>query len=187
MFSFLSAAALLLTTVIASPVQRITSVSNLTATTGNTVRIIDTSNFQWIVDPGYPQAPEFTPVNGAPALPTTAVTNQDWVLVPQGTNTFTIQSAVFPDMFISYAAFGIPATTPIHSQLVLRGNANAAIFSLQTLSGGNTVNILVPAITKVISSWTTTLSDTTTPITVTNAQAGSTRQTFTLIVIGNLK
>ncbi|KAJ6496256.1 hypothetical protein C8R45DRAFT_156205 [Mycena sanguinolenta] len=138
---FLSLAGFLLTGVVgALPGERIISVANITTTTGgNTVRIVDISAFQWIVDPGYPAAQEFTPVNGAPALPTTAATNQDWVLVPQSSNTFTIQSAIFPEMFVSYAAFGIPATTPIHSQLVLRGAANAAVFSLQTLSGGNNV------------------------------------------------
>ncbi|KAF7364318.1 hypothetical protein MSAN_01091900 [Mycena sanguinolenta] len=183
---YLSLAGFLLTGAFGvSPGERIISVANMTTTTGgNTVRIVDISAFQWIVDPGYPTAPEFTPVNGVAALPTTAATNQDWVLVPQSSNTFTIQSAIFPEMFVSYASFGAPATTPIHSQLVLRGAANAAVFGLQTLSGGNTVNILVPAISKVISSWTTTLSDATTPITVTNAQAGSTRQTFEIIVIG---
>jgi hypothetical protein len=62
-----------------------------------------------------------------------------WILVPQDVGTFKIQSAMFPNMFISYAAFGSSSTSPIHSQLVLRGNANAAIFSLQTLAGGQTV------------------------------------------------
>jgi hypothetical protein len=59
-----------------------------------------------------------------------------WILVPQDTNTFTIQSVIFPGMFISYAGIGISATTPTHSQLVLRGTANAAVFGVQTLSGG---------------------------------------------------
>ncbi|KAJ7488438.1 hypothetical protein FB451DRAFT_1553805 [Mycena latifolia] len=128
MLRFLSLAALLFTAAGASPFTHITSLANLTtATTGTTVRILDINGRQFIVDPGYPQAPEFTPVNGAPALPTGAMTNQD---------TFKIQSAPFPDMFISYASIGIAATTPIHSQLVLRGNANAAVFSLQTISGG---------------------------------------------------
>ncbi|KAJ6557165.1 hypothetical protein B0H10DRAFT_2201431 [Mycena sp. CBHHK59/15] len=147
MISFLCLAALLLTAVVASPVTHITSVANLTTSTGTTVRIGDTSGFQFILDPGYPLAQEFTP----------------WVLVPQDNNTFTIQNAHFPNMFISYASFGLSATTPIHSQLVLRGNANAAVFSLQTLSGGLTVNIVIPAINKVLSSWTTTLADATTP------------------------
>ncbi|KAJ7901290.1 hypothetical protein B0H13DRAFT_2336278 [Mycena leptocephala] len=117
------------------------------------------------------------------ASPVTHVTNLTaaigniWILVPQdpsGTgSTFMIQSATFPDMFISYASFGAPATTPIHSQLVLRGRANAAGFSLQTLAGGNTLNIMVPAIGKVIASWTSTLTDTTTPVTVATLQTGS--------------
>ncbi|KAF7339007.1 hypothetical protein MVEN_01976900 [Mycena venus] len=182
MLSFLGLAALLLTAA-AAPTTNLTSLT----TTGNIVRIHDISNLGWGVDPGYPDAPEFTPVNGVPALPTTTPTNQDWILVPQDVGTFTIESAMFPGMFISYAAFGVSATTPIHSQLVLRGSANAAIFSLQTLAGGQTVNILIPAINKVISSWTTTLTDTTTPITVTNLQAGATRQTFQFIIIGNVE
>ncbi|KAJ7901292.1 hypothetical protein B0H13DRAFT_1883163 [Mycena leptocephala] len=161
-------AALLLTAVVASPV---THVTNLTAAIGNIVRIADASNFQLTVDPGYPQGPEFTP----------------WILVPQdpsGTgSTFMIQSATFPDMFISYASFGAPATTPIHSQLVLRGSSNAAVFSLQTLAGGNTLNIMVPAIGKVTASWTSTLTDTTTPVTVATLQTGSVRMTFTISVI----
>jgi hypothetical protein len=78
MLSFLGLAALLLTTAGASPITHITSesIANLT-TTGPTVRIIDTNAFQFILDPGYPQAPEFTPVNGAPALATGNRTNQD--------------------------------------------------------------------------------------------------------------
>ncbi|KAJ7837980.1 hypothetical protein B0H14DRAFT_2790207 [Mycena olivaceomarginata] len=179
MLSLLSLAALLLTAA-AAPATNLTA---LTTTTGNIVRIHDIANLGWGVDPAYPDASDYTPVNGVPALPTTTPTNQDWILVPQDVGTFKIQSAMFPNMFISYAAFGSSSTSPIHSQLVLRGNANAAIFSLQTLAGGQTVNILIPAINKVISSWTTTLTDTTTPITVTNLQTGSTRHTFTFTVI----
>ncbi|KAJ7844051.1 hypothetical protein B0H13DRAFT_2364452 [Mycena leptocephala] len=121
------------------------------------------------------------------ASPVTHVTNLTaaigniWILVPQdpsGTgSTFMIQSATFPDMFISYASFGAPATTPIHSQLVLRGSSNAAVLSLQTLAGGNTLNIMVPAIGKVIASWTSTLTDTTTPVTVSTLQTGSAKIT----------
>ncbi|KAJ7629051.1 hypothetical protein FB45DRAFT_919886 [Roridomyces roridus] len=184
MLSSILSIALLLATAFGAPTLNATnSFATLTAA-GNIVRIHDVANLGWGVDPGYPDAPEFTPVNGVTALATTTPTNQDWILVPVDTGTFKIQSAMFPDMFISYASIGVPATTPIHSQLVLRGNANAAIFSLQTIAAGQTVNILIPAINKVISSWTTTLTDTTTPITVTNAQAGSTRQTFQFIVIG---
>ncbi|KAJ7762906.1 hypothetical protein B0H16DRAFT_1718739 [Mycena metata] len=123
---------------------KLTSLANLTS--GNTVRIIDARSYEFMVDPGYPQALDFTPVNSAPPMPTTAMTNQDWVLVPQDTNTFKVQSAVFPNMFTSYASFGVPATKPIHSQLVPRGNANAAVFSLQTVGGGTNVNIVIPRI-----------------------------------------
>ncbi|KAJ6589265.1 hypothetical protein B0H19DRAFT_1248823 [Mycena capillaripes] len=183
MLSFLSLAALLLTTA-ASPVSFVTSFANLTALAGNTVRIVDTNAHSLIVDTGYPQGPEFTPVNGSPALPTTSMTNEDWVLVPVDSATFKIQSANFPSMFISYASFGAPANIPSHSQLILRGNANAALFSLQTLAGGTTVNIVVAATGKVVTSWTTTLVDTSTVVTVTDLQAGSVRQTFSIAVIG---
>ncbi|KAJ7027308.1 hypothetical protein C8F04DRAFT_1238116 [Mycena alexandri] len=137
MSSFFSLALLLVLATTHASAVRLTSLANLTL--GSTVRILDTRNFEFTVDPGYPQAPEFTPVNGAPAQPTTAMTTQDWILIPQNTTAFTIQSAVFPSMFISYAGFGIPAITPIHSQLVLRGSANAAVFSLQTINGGTNV------------------------------------------------
>ncbi|KAJ7020830.1 hypothetical protein C8F04DRAFT_1196119 [Mycena alexandri] len=193
MLSFLSIINFLLTAAVASPVAFITSPTNLTATVGTQVRISDASAFAFTVDPGYPTAPEFTPVNGAPLV--AGMTTQEWILVTQATNTFLIQSAAFPTMFISYATFGAPATIPIHSQLVLRSQGNAAIFSLQAIGTGSTVKyihayfepILVPAIGKVVSSWTTTLSDTTTPVTVTNAQAGSVRQTFSIPVVGKSK
>ncbi|KAJ7138943.1 hypothetical protein C8R46DRAFT_1136575 [Mycena filopes] len=201
MFSFISLAALLvLSTAHASPIT-LTSIANLTV--GTTVRIIDSRNFDFMVDPGYPLAPEFTPVNSATALATTAATAQDWILVPQDTGTFKIQSAMFPDMYISYASIGAAATIPIHSQLILRGNANAAIFSLLTLSGGTKVNIVIPAINKVLTSWTNSLTDTTSPvrsipgsnlsrglllerdiqITTANTQAAAASQMFTLVVI----
>ncbi|KAJ7057738.1 hypothetical protein C8F01DRAFT_321807 [Mycena amicta] len=181
MLGFLSIVGFLLAAAVASPVAFITSHADLTAAVGTTVRISDASAFAFTVDPGYPTAPEFTPVNGAPAV--AGMLTQEWTLVTQDTNTFQIQSIAFPTMFISYASFGAPATIPIHSQLVLRGQGNATVFSLQNIGTGTTVNILVPAISKVVSSWTTTLSDTTTPITVTNAQAGSVRQTFSIPVV----
>ncbi|KAJ6589789.1 hypothetical protein B0H10DRAFT_2093159, partial [Mycena sp. CBHHK59/15] len=186
MFGFLALTALLLTAAVASPVRHVTSIANLT-TTGIVVRIGDDSGFQLTVDPGYPQAPEFTPVISATPLPTggPAPTNQDWILVPQDTNTFTIQSVIFPSMFISYAGIGISATTPAHSQLVLRGTANAAVFSVQTLSGGNTVNILIPAINKVLRAWFTTTADAdrSSPYSVATLQAGATNQIFEMVVI----
>ncbi|KAJ7481557.1 hypothetical protein FB451DRAFT_131123 [Mycena latifolia] len=162
MLNFLSIASFLLAVAVASPVAFITSTANLTAAVGTTVRISDASAHAFTVDPGYPTAPEFTPVNGATLV--TGMPTQEWILVTQATNTFLIQSAAFPTMFISYASFGASATTPIHSQLVLRGQGNATIFSLQNIGTGTTVNILVPAIGKVVSSWTTTLTDTTTPV-----------------------
>ncbi|KAJ7160530.1 hypothetical protein C8R43DRAFT_340909 [Mycena crocata] len=187
MVRFLSLAALLLTIVVASPVapsvKFVTSNASLTAAAGNRVRIIDTNAHSLSVDPGYPTGPEFSPVGGAPALSTATQTNEDWILVPQDGNTFKIQSAPFPDMFLSYASFGAPATSPSHTQLVLRGNANAALFSLQTIGGGTTVNIVVPATGKLVTSWTTTLTDTTTPVTITDGQAAATRQIFTIAVI----
>ncbi|KAJ7693227.1 hypothetical protein B0H17DRAFT_1060497 [Mycena rosella] len=184
MLNFLILAGLLLANAVASPVTFVTSAANVTAAAGNTVRIMDTNNHQFSVDPGYPTGPEFSPVNGAPPLSTISMTNEDWILVPQDTNTFKIQSAPFPSMFLSYTSFGAPATSPSHSQLILRGNANAAIFSLQTISGGTTVNIMVPAIGKLVTSWTTTLTDTTTPITVTDAQAASTSEIAACTRIG---
>ncbi|KAJ7919612.1 hypothetical protein B0H13DRAFT_2656670 [Mycena leptocephala] len=109
MLTLLTLAALLFTTAAGSPGTRITSLANLAAAAGSVVRIHDTSNFQFTIDPNYPQAPEFTPIN---------VTNiLQWVLVPQTNTTFTIQSLLFPNMSISYASFGVPATTPIHSSL----------------------------------------------------------------------
>ncbi|KAJ6540875.1 hypothetical protein DFH09DRAFT_1282986 [Mycena vulgaris] len=184
MLHLLSIAVLLLTTAVASPIGSfITSRATLTAAAGNTVRIVDTNAHSLKVDAGYPTGPEYTPVNGAVALPTTAASTEDWILVPADGTTFKIQSAIFPDMFLSYASFGAPATSASHTQLLLRGNANAALFNLQTLSGGTTVNIVVAATGKVITSWTTTLTDTLTPVTVTDLQTGSTRQTFTITVI----
>ncbi|KAJ7481555.1 hypothetical protein FB451DRAFT_131076 [Mycena latifolia] len=185
MLGFLGIAlGVLLTVADAFPVAFVTPAANLTALFGNRVRINDASNLALTVDPGYPTVPDFTPVNGLTAMTTAVISPQDWTLVPQeGTNTFWIQSAMFPSMFISYASFGAPATTPIHSQLVLRGQGNAVPFSLQTIGTGTTVNIQIPATGKVLSSWTTTLTDLTTPVMVTNVQAGSVRQTFTIPVI----
>ncbi|KAJ7033923.1 hypothetical protein C8F04DRAFT_1260419 [Mycena alexandri] len=137
MFGFLALTVLLLTAAVASPVRHVTSIANLT-TTGIVVRIGDDNGFGLTVDPGYPQAPEFTPIISAPALPT--------------------GGAIFPSMFISYAGIGISATTPTHSQLVLRGSANAAAFGVQPL-GGSTVKILIPAINKVLRAWFTTTAD----------------------------
>ncbi|KAJ7020829.1 hypothetical protein C8F04DRAFT_1403321 [Mycena alexandri] len=183
MLGFLSIASVLLTAVVASPVAFITPSTNLSALFGNRVRINDGSGLALTVDSGYPTVPDFTPVNGFAAMSAATLSPQDWTFVPQDTNTFLIQSAMFPTMFLSYASFGAPATTPIHSQVVLRGQGNAAIFSLQTIGTGTTVNILIPATGKVLSSWTTTLTDTNTPVTVTNAQAGSIRQTFSIPVV----
>ncbi|KAJ6563041.1 hypothetical protein DFH09DRAFT_1364199 [Mycena vulgaris] len=187
MFGFIALTALLLTAAVASPVRHVTSIATLT-TSGIVVRIFDINGFQLTVDPGYPQVPEFTPVISATPFPTggPAPTTQDWTLVPQDTNTFLIQSVIFPSMFISYAGFGISATTPTHSQLVLRGTANAAVFSLQNLNGGVNVNILIPAINKVLRSWVTTTADAdrNSPYTVATLQAGTPSQIFEMIVIG---
>ncbi|KAJ7876203.1 hypothetical protein B0H13DRAFT_1893785, partial [Mycena leptocephala] len=187
MFGFLSLTALLLTAAVASPVRHVTSIANLTST-GIVVRINDNAGFQLTVDPGYPQAPEFTPVISAAPTPTggPAPTNQDWILIPQDTNTFTIQSVIFPGMFISYAGIGISATTPSHSQLVLRGTANAAVFGIQTLSGGLAVNILIPAINKVLRGWFTTTADAdrSSPYSIANLQGGAASQVFQMTVIG---
>ncbi|KAJ7027311.1 hypothetical protein C8F04DRAFT_1399515 [Mycena alexandri] len=76
MLSFLTFAALLLAAAAAhTSLGKLTSLTSLTL--GSTVRIIDARPFEFMVDPGYPQAPNFTPVNSAPAMPTTATTNQD--------------------------------------------------------------------------------------------------------------
>ncbi|KAF8198841.1 hypothetical protein K438DRAFT_1823823 [Mycena galopus ATCC 62051] len=186
MFGFLALTALLLTAAVASPVRHVTSIANLT-TAGVSIRIGDDSGFQLTVDPGYPQAPEFTPVISATPLPTNgpAPSLQDWIIVPQDTNTFTIQSVIFPSMFISYAGIGISATTPTHGQLVLRGTDNAAVFSLQTLSSGLTVNIVIPAINKVLRAWFTTTADAdrSSPYSVATLQAGATSQIFEMVVI----
>ncbi|KAJ6588893.1 hypothetical protein B0H19DRAFT_1367402 [Mycena capillaripes] len=126
-----------------------------------------------------PAEKHFPDATGGPTL-----TNQDWILVPQDTNTFKIQSAPFPDMFISYAGIGIPATTPIHSQLVLRGNANAAIFSLRTVNNGTTVNLLIPAINKAVRSWAvSTDADKGSPYTITNFQTGIATQNWEFLVV----
>ncbi|KAJ6588892.1 hypothetical protein B0H19DRAFT_1101830 [Mycena capillaripes] len=71
MFSLLSFAALLLPIAVASPITHVTSATDLTSrTTGTMVRIIDNNNFnQVILDTNYPQAPEFTPLLSAVALP----------------------------------------------------------------------------------------------------------------------
>ncbi|KAJ7057739.1 hypothetical protein C8F01DRAFT_1150927 [Mycena amicta] len=188
MLGFFGIASALLTAVAAAPglgpVAFITPKTNLTSLAGNRVRINDANGNAFTVDAGYPTVPDFTPVNGLAAVSTAAISTQDWTLVPFDTNTFFIQSAMFPNMFLSYASFGAAATTPIHSQVILRGQGNAVPFSLQTIGTGTTVNILVPSTGKVLSSWTTTLSDLNTPVTVTNIQAGSIRQTFTIPVIG---
>ncbi|KAJ7482009.1 hypothetical protein FB451DRAFT_1394611 [Mycena latifolia] len=56
--------------------------------------------------------------------------------------------------YLSYASFNASGTG-IHSQLVLRQNATAAVFSKQVVGPGATVNLVVPATGKVITSWST--------------------------------
>jgi hypothetical protein len=58
-----------------------------------------------------------------------------WFLIPQDNSTVKIQSVLFPDMFISYPTFGISPTPPTHSMLVLRDNANAALFNITPING----------------------------------------------------
>jgi hypothetical protein len=58
-----------------------------------------------------------------------------WFLVPQDNSTVKIQSVLFPDMFISYPTFGVSPTPPTHSLIVLRDNANAALFSITPING----------------------------------------------------
>ncbi|KAJ7908728.1 hypothetical protein B0H13DRAFT_2331099 [Mycena leptocephala] len=147
---------------------------------------------QWSVDPTYPDVPEFTPVVGVPELSTVAPTLQDattqWFLVPNNNNTFKIQSVLVPDKFVSYVAIGVPATSAIHSQIVLRGSANAALFSLQPISNLQSVNIIVPAISKLVTSWKSALADPATPVTLANQQVGAVGQTqsFLIAIIGKV-
>ncbi|KAJ6469811.1 hypothetical protein C8R45DRAFT_1015977 [Mycena sanguinolenta] len=144
----------------------ITSISDLLAAPGSIARISDNNGQEWSVDPTYPDVPEFTPVVGVPELSTAAPTLQDWFLVPSDNNTFKIQSVLVPDKFLSYVAIRVPATSAIHSQIVLRGSANAAIFSLQSINNQQVVNIIIPSIGKLVTTWKTGLADPTNPVTL---------------------
>ncbi|KAJ6534943.1 hypothetical protein B0H19DRAFT_1271617 [Mycena capillaripes] len=141
MLNILIFAALIWGTAAAS--SSVTSINDLLAAPGSIARIADTNGHEWSVDPSYPDAPEFSPVVGVPELSTAAPTLQDasihWFLVPSDNNTFKIQSVLVPDKFLSYVAIGVPATSAIHSQVVLRGSANAALFSLQSINNQQVV------------------------------------------------
>ena len=78
MLVFLALAALALSTVASSPrFIPITSISDVTAAAGVSVRIFD-QFFHWLsVDPNYPGAPELSPVIGAPELPTGSPSIED--------------------------------------------------------------------------------------------------------------
>ncbi|KAJ6560499.1 hypothetical protein DFH09DRAFT_1083374 [Mycena vulgaris] len=156
MFAFLALAALALNTAAASPrFNPITSISDVTAAAGVSVRIFEQFGHWLSLDPNYPGAPEFSP----------------WFLVQQDNSTVKIQSVLFPDMFISYPTFGVSLTPPTHSMLVLRDNANAALFSITPINGVARVklrcllvrSIKVPAVGKSLTTWATTLNDTAVP------------------------
>lgn len=200
MLSFLSLAALLLTAAAAPPVAFITSPLNLTTTAGNTVRINDASAFAFTVDPGYPLAPEFTPVNGAPAMPTTTMTNQDVVVISYAFLPLTHPCTVGPrsarHQYIPHPERPIPHHVHLIRELRHSGNYPNPYPTCPTGAGQrrplqppnpqwrhnrkvNTdfrlrwrqlmtcrsfLSLLVPGISKVVSSWTTTLSDATTPV-----------------------
>ncbi|KAJ6469812.1 hypothetical protein C8R45DRAFT_1218332 [Mycena sanguinolenta] len=133
MLLFLALAALALSTATASPRSTsITSISDVIAAAGVSVRIFDQIGHQLSLDPNYPGAPEFSPVIGAPQLPTGTPSIED--AIPQDNSTVKIQSVLFPDMFISYPTFGVSPTPPTHSMLVLRDNANAALFSITPIT-----------------------------------------------------
>ncbi|KAJ7085568.1 hypothetical protein C8R44DRAFT_821465 [Mycena epipterygia] len=168
----------------------ITSISSLLAAPGSIARIADTNGHEWSVDPTYPDTPEFSPVVGVPELSTATPTLQgrtQWFLVPSDNNTFTIQSVLVPDKFLSYVAIGVPATSGIHSQIVLRGSAVAALFSLQPINNQQAVNIIVPAIGKLVATWKSGLADPATPVTLADRQAagpaGQT-QSYAISIIG---
>ncbi|KAJ7085574.1 hypothetical protein C8R44DRAFT_893863 [Mycena epipterygia] len=94
MLVFLALAALSLSTAGATPsFAPITSISDVTAAAGVSVRIFEQFGHWLSLDPNYPGAPEFSP-------------NQ-WFLVSQDNNTVKIQSVLFPDMFISYPTLGV--------------------------------------------------------------------------------
>jgi hypothetical protein len=67
----LALAALALSTAAASPhFTPITSISDVTAAAGVSVRIFEQFGNSLSLDPNYPAAPEFSPIIGAPQLPT---------------------------------------------------------------------------------------------------------------------
>ncbi|KAJ7105206.1 hypothetical protein C8R44DRAFT_745925 [Mycena epipterygia] len=167
MLVYLTLASLALSTAAASPrFAPITSISDVTAAAGVSVRIFEQFGHQLSLDPNYPGAPEFSP----------------WFLVPQDNSTVKIQSVLFPDMFISYPTFGVSPTPPTHSMLVLRDNANAALFSITPINGVAHVklrcllvrSIKVPAVGNLtLSTWATTLNDTAVPITLADPENSS--------------
>ncbi|KAJ7015918.1 hypothetical protein C8F04DRAFT_1204389 [Mycena alexandri] len=183
-------AALALSTATASPrftpITSITS-SDVTAAAGISVRIFDQFGHSLSLDPNYPGASEFSPVIGAPQLPTGSASIEDasafmWFLVPQDNSTMKIQSVLFPDMFISYPTFSVSPTPPTHLMLVLRDNTNAALFSIIPINGVTHVNIRVPAVGMALTTWATTLNDTTVPITLADPE-NSSLQAFNVVAI----
>ncbi|KAJ7085569.1 hypothetical protein C8R44DRAFT_752819 [Mycena epipterygia] len=178
MLVFLALAALSRSTAGATPsFAPITSISDVTAAAGVSVRIFEQFGHLLSLDPNYPGAPEFSPVIGAPQLPTGSPSIEDasvfiWFLVPQDNSTVKIQSVLFPDMFISYPTFGVSPTPPTHAMLVLRDNANAALFSITPINGVAHVklrcllvrSIKVPAVGNLtLTTWATILNDTAVP------------------------
>ncbi|KAJ7924429.1 hypothetical protein B0H13DRAFT_2315565 [Mycena leptocephala] len=170
MLRFLGLAGLVLTAAAASRVTFITSVANLTAAMGNTVRITDTNGWQWMPAIGdwsdYKSRLDFRSSRRRRDIQNSERPLSQHVRFLRGIR----HSCYHPDPY--------PTGTPRHS--------SAAIFSLVTVSGSTTLNIIVPAINKPISIWSTFLADLTVPLTVTTLQAGARAQMFTIAVIGKV-
>ncbi|KAJ6540752.1 hypothetical protein B0H19DRAFT_1269293 [Mycena capillaripes] len=86
---------------------------------------------------------------GAPQV--VGAVNQNWMIIPQATaGTFTLQSAVQPGTFVSYAAAA--RKVPGHSQAVV-SDALPTVFKMVTVGGGPGVNLIDTATNTALTTW----------------------------------
>ncbi|KAJ7025097.1 hypothetical protein C8F04DRAFT_1269584 [Mycena alexandri] len=154
-------AALAISTAAASPrFTPITSISDVTAAAGISVRIFDQFGHSLSLDPNYPGASEFSPVIGAPQLPTGSASIED-AMVPGPAGQ---QHHEDPER---------PVPRHVHILPNLR---------ITPINGVTHVNIRVPAVGMALTTWATTLNDTTVPITLADPE-NSSLQAFNVVAI----
>ncbi|KAE9389711.1 hypothetical protein BT96DRAFT_926389 [Gymnopus androsaceus JB14] len=97
-------------------------------------------------------------------------TNQNWLLIPQSTNAsqFTIQSAEFSSLYISYASAAAPGAPEAQSP-VIASDSFATVFKMELVGSGPAVNLVDVASGFALTSWTIpdpTFTNPSTPLTM---------------------